>query len=119
MLKTIELMLGLPTLSLFDLIANDMRASFTTVADAAPYAAVTPGQPLEECSPPLQSLRGAAREAALASMRMRFDEPDQAPSASLDRILWHSVRGWSTRYPAARRATFAPLAVDLDDDDRR
>jgi phospholipase C len=30
MVKTIELMLGLPTLSLFDLIATDMRASFTT-----------------------------------------------------------------------------------------
>src|SRR5262249_59381132 len=39
MLKTIELMLGLPTLSLFDLIANDMRASFTTDADVRPYDA--------------------------------------------------------------------------------
>ena len=28
MVKTIELMLGLPTMSLFDLIAEDMRASF-------------------------------------------------------------------------------------------
>jgi DNA-binding beta-propeller fold protein YncE len=119
MLKTIELILGLPSLSLFDLIANDMGASFTSVADTAPYSAVTPGQSLDERSPSLQTLRGAAREAALASMRMRFDEPDQAPSATLDRILWHSVRGWSARYPAARRATFAPLAVDLDDDDRR
>src|SRR4030095_14784762 len=30
MVKTIELMLGLPTMSLFDLIATDMRASFTS-----------------------------------------------------------------------------------------
>ncbi len=35
-LKTIELMLGLPTLSLFDLIANDMRASFTNTANLEP-----------------------------------------------------------------------------------
>ena len=33
MVKTIELMLGLPTMSLFDLIATDMRASFTTTPD--------------------------------------------------------------------------------------
>jgi hypothetical protein len=33
LLKTIELMLGLPTLSLFDLIANDLRASFTDQPD--------------------------------------------------------------------------------------
>ena len=36
MVKTIELMLGLPTLSLFDLIATDMRASFTTTPDLRP-----------------------------------------------------------------------------------
>jgi hypothetical protein len=36
MVKTIELMLGLPTLSLFDLIATDMRASFTTTPDVRP-----------------------------------------------------------------------------------
>ena len=35
-LKTIELMLGLPTLSLFDLIANDMRASFHDTPDYTP-----------------------------------------------------------------------------------
>ena len=44
MLKTIELMLGLPTMSLFDLIATDMRASFTTTADTRSYTAVQPKQ---------------------------------------------------------------------------
>ncbi len=46
MLKTIELILGLPTMSLFDLIAHDMRASFTDVANREPYEAVTPKQSL-------------------------------------------------------------------------
>ncbi len=40
MLKSIELILGLPTMSLFDLIANDMRNSFTDEADLTPYTAV-------------------------------------------------------------------------------
>ena len=40
MLKTIELILGLPTMSIFDLIATDMRASFTEQADLTPFTAV-------------------------------------------------------------------------------
>jgi hypothetical protein len=118
MLKTIELMLGLPTMSLFDLIATDMRASFTDTADLAPYEHVRPKQDLFELNPPASALRGEARRAALASARMRWDVPDAAPSDELNRILWHAVRGWSTPYPGVRRAIFAPLALETEDDER-
>jgi hypothetical protein len=46
MLKTIELILGLPAMSLFDLIANDMRASFTHDPDYTAYTALAPTHPL-------------------------------------------------------------------------
>jgi YVTN family beta-propeller protein len=117
-LKTIELILGLPALSLFDLIANDMRASFTNTADYASYEAIEPGQSLFEINPPLQALRGAPRKAAQDSMRMRWDTPDAAPTERLNRIVWHDVKGWNVPYPAPRNAVFAPLALDVDDDDR-
>ncbi|MBX5495230.1 MAG: bifunctional YncE family protein/alkaline phosphatase family protein, partial [Bryobacteraceae bacterium] len=117
-LKTIELILGLPTMSLFDLIAHDMRNSFTDTPDFTPYRAEQPEQSLFELNPPLKALRGPAREAALASMRMRFDIPDAAPSDRLNRILWHETRGWNTPYPGTRNAVFAPLTIDIDDDDR-
>ena len=115
MLKTIELMLGLPTLSVFDLIANDMRNSFQLMPDFTPYDAVTPQQSLEELNPPLESLKGPAREAAAASMKMNFHLPDAAPTDKLNRILWHQARGWHTPYPRTGQAVFAPYAVDLDD----
>jgi YVTN family beta-propeller protein len=118
MVKTIELILGLPTLSLFDLIANDMRASFTETPDFAPYEAVRPAQRLDELNPPVSALRGEQRRAALDSSRMRWEVPDAVPTERLNRILWHTVRGWSTPYPGARRAVFAPLSIDIDDDDR-
>lgn len=117
-LKTIELMLGLPSLSLFDLIASDMRASFQDEPDYTPYEAATPAQSLFDVSPPLSALRGPARQAALASIRMRFDTPDAAPTQRLNRILWHQVRGWKTPYPGVKRSVFAPLAVDIEDEDR-
>ena len=118
MVKTIELMLGLPTMSLFDLIATDMRASFTTEADLRPYVAVEPPQSLFERNPPASAMRGPLRAAAKASAKMRFDVPDAAPTERLNRILWGSTRGWNTPYPTVRHAVFTPLAVDVADDER-
>src|SRR5262249_51669845 len=56
MVKTIELILGLPTMSIFDMIANDMRESFTASANAAPFTALRPKQDLFEQNPPTQAL---------------------------------------------------------------
>lgn len=119
MLKTIELMLGLSPLSIFDRIANDMRASFSDAADLTPYTARVPQQSLEELNPPLAKLSGQARDAAAASARMRFDVPDAAPTDRLNRILWHSIKGWRTPYPGVRTAVFAPLSLDVDDAERK
>ena len=118
MLKTIELILGLPTLSLFDLIANDMRASFTNEPDFTPYSVVQPKQSLYELNPQLGSLRGQLRRDALDSLRMRFDTPDAAPTERLNRIVWRQVKGVKSPYPRVRQAVFSALSVDIDDEDR-
>ncbi len=117
-LKTIELILGLPTLSLFDMIANDMRTSFVDAPVYDAYEHVQPEQSLYEINPPVQALRGQPRKDALASMKMRWNIPDAAPTERLNRILWRQVRGMKTPYPGAIHAAFAPLAIDIDDDDR-
>ncbi|MFN0122646.1 MAG: alkaline phosphatase family protein [Blastocatellia bacterium] len=117
-LKTIELILGLPTLSLFDLIANDMRASFTDTPDFTTYQAIEPKQSLFELNPALTSLKGQARRDALASMKMRFDVPDAAPTETLNRIVWRQVKGAAAPYPRVKQSVFAPMAVELDDDER-
>ncbi len=117
MLKTMELMLGLPTMSLFDLIANEMRESFTETADLTGFTSEMPKQSLFDVNPPLSALKGKAREAARASMKMRFEVPDAVPSEKLNRILWGDARGWNTPYPAPPRAVFAPITVETDDED--
>jgi hypothetical protein len=118
MLKTMELVLGLPTMSLFDLIANDMRASFQDTPDLTPFTAVLPQQPLGEMNPSAKALAGEERKAALASAKMRWNVPDAAPTERLNRILWGQIKGWNTPYPGARHAVFSPLAIDVDDVDR-
>jgi YVTN family beta-propeller protein len=125
MVKTIELMLGLPSMSIFDLVATDMRASFIRPGEQpnfAPYTVVRPTQSLLEVNQRVGSMQGAfARErraAAAASSRMILDRPDEAPTDRLNRILWHDARGWNTPYPGARQAFFFPLAVNVADEDR-
>ena len=118
MLKTMELMLGLAPLSLFDLIANDMRASFSDSPSLERFTHLEPKQDLMELNPAVKALNGGARSAALASAKMRWDIPDAAPSDKLNRILWHAVKGWEVKYPRTRQAVFSPFALDVDDKDR-
>jgi YVTN family beta-propeller protein len=126
MVKTVELMLGLPSMSIFDLVATDMRASFIDPAakpDYTPYVAVEPKQSLLELNPSPRNINGRfssqRRDAALLSARMVFDRPDEAPTDKLNRILWHDARGWNTPYPAVKRALFFPMSIDIADEDRK
>jgi hypothetical protein len=125
MVKTIELMLGLPSMSIFDLVATDMRRSFIEpgeTPDFTPYTALEPKQSLFDVNQRVGSIDGAfakeRRAAALASARMAFENPDEAPTDRLNRILWHDARGYDVPYPGVKRAMFFPLAVDIDDADR-
>jgi hypothetical protein len=116
-LKSAELMLGLPPLSIFDRIAQDMRNAFQKEPDLTPYAAVEPAQSLFDQNPPLKTLRGAERRAALASNAMRFEVPDAAPAQRLNKILWHDIRGWNTPYPGVKKAVFMPMILDNESED--
>lgn len=125
MVKTVELMLGLPALSMFDLVATDMHASFNAPGDApnfTPYTALTPAQSLYDVNQRVGEITGpdadARRKATIASGRMNFRIPDAAPTELLNRILWHDARGWTVPYPKIQRSLFFPLAVDLTDDEK-
>src|SRR5437773_10643646 len=69
MVKTIELMLGLPAMSIFDLVATDMRNSFIGtggIPNFAAYTALEPRQSLPDQNPRVGSVhrpRAAARPA--------------------------------------------------------
>ena len=102
MVKTIELMLGLPPMTQLDLSATPMRNCFTTVANLTPYASVKNRIPLDEMNKPAAQLNGKAKEFALKSLVLDFEVEDKADEDTLNRILWHSVRG-DAPYPGVRR----------------
>jgi YVTN family beta-propeller protein len=105
MVKTIEMIFGVPPMNLFDLIANDMRQSFQPTPDLTPYEAVEPRQSIYERNPPLEALSGQKRQDAIDSSKMNWQEPDDVPTAQLNAILWRDSSG--SEYPIWKRHSAA------------
>jgi YVTN family beta-propeller protein len=99
MVKTIELVLGLPPMNQLDLSATALRACFQDKPDLRPYTARPNKIPLDEMNPPMERLTGKALYWARKSMELNLDKADQADEDTFNRILWHSVRGYDTPYP--------------------
>jgi YVTN family beta-propeller protein len=100
MYRTIEQILGLAPTNQFDLAAEPMFTAFTAEPDFSTYTAIPNQIPLDEMNPRLGGLKGRERELALSSLGMDFDEPDNAPEDTLNRAVWHSVKGFGVKYPA-------------------
>jgi hypothetical protein len=95
-----ELMLGLPPMNQLDLSATALRGCFADKPDLTPFKSVPNRVPLDEMNPPLARLKGPALHWARKSLEMNFDKEDEADEDTLNRILWHSVRGYDVPYPA-------------------
>ncbi len=98
-IRTIEDLLGLPPMNKFDAAALPMRSVFVTEPDLTGYHAMPINVSLDAMPPALKNLAGDARRAAVDSSATNFSVPDAAPEELLNRILWHSARGWRTPYP--------------------
>lgn len=92
MLRTMELLLGLPPMTQYDAAAMPMYNSFTETADLRGYTAIAPK--IDVNAKNTEKSWGAA-----ASMKMNLDEVDEAPMFELNEILWKSVKGADSPMP--------------------
>jgi YVTN family beta-propeller protein len=99
MIRTMELILGLPHMNQLDLVAEPMSDCFHEKKELAPYTAIPNKIRLDEMNPPLNALRGEARYWAQKSMELDFDDVDRADEDTFNRILWHAVKGPGIPYP--------------------
>ena len=99
MVKTIELVLGLPPMNQFDLMATPMRNCFQPEPDLTPYTVKKNNIPLDELNPPLKKTSGLQRKLAQQSMKLDFSDVDRIDEDTLNRIIWHSVKGYDVPYP--------------------
>ncbi len=100
MLRTIELILGLPPLSQFDAGAQPMFGSFSNAADLTPYACVP-------ARIDLNAVNTATAYGADRSKAMDFSEYDKIDDFELNEILWTSIKGKDVPIPPAVRRAIA------------
>lgn len=108
MLRTMELLLGLPPLSQHDAGATPMTNAFSDVPDLAPYVHRETKIPFYEMNPdgaPMQE----------ASNSWDFSKEDAAPDLALNEAVWKSVRGRDAEMPAPVNASFVRLREKTGD----
>jgi len=99
-LRTMELILGIPPMNQMDAMAPVMRECFTDKPDLTPYTALASNVPIDEISPKIEKLSGKQRYWVEQSLALDFSEVDAADNDTLNRVLWHAMRGFDTPYPA-------------------
>jgi YVTN family beta-propeller protein len=115
MVRTMEVILGLPPMNLMDRAAEPMYDAFTDRPDTRPYDALRPpattltskNAGLDETSSPL------ARQWAEAASRLDFRTPDvEANKPLLNHDVWYATHGYHTPYPGDDHV-LSPAEVSL------
>jgi YVTN family beta-propeller protein len=100
LMRTMELVLGLPPMNQLDATATPMADCFTDTPDLTPFAAVSNNIPLDLMNPEPKKVSDALlRKNAYASARLPLAQPDRCPEDLLNRILWHAMKGSQAPYP--------------------
>jgi hypothetical protein len=92
MVRTIELLLGLPPMSQFDAAAMPMYAAFGVSTDVTPYKSLAPQTDMNAKN----TLRAWG---ARKSMQMDFSDVDLTDMFELNEVVWKSVKGPRSKMP--------------------
>src|ERR1039458_7095509 len=92
MIRTMELILGLPPLTQFDAGATPMFNCFQKTSHPTPFVVRAP-------EVDIVGKNTFKSPFAKQTAKMDFREYDEAPEDELNRILWHTARGMDAPYP--------------------
>ena len=110
MLRTMELILGLPPMSQYDAAAVPMSDCFTSNPDFRPYK-------VKPANVDLEQRNTAWNKSAERSQEWNFAREDAAPDLDLNEVVWKSVKGEDSVMPAPRRSAFLKLEQKRENDD--
>ncbi|MBI3834344.1 MAG: bifunctional YncE family protein/alkaline phosphatase family protein [Planctomycetes bacterium] len=112
MLRTMELILGLPPMSQFDAAARPIYASFQSRRDLRPYQH-------KPARVSFDTRNDATAWGANISESLDLSREDCADDLIFNEIIWKSVRGADSPCPAPVRAAFVISSgeTNVDDDD--
>ena len=110
MLRTIELILGLPPMSQYDAAARPMWKCFQHTADVTPFKHM-------ETTVNLDEKNVAVNELSRQSDHFDLANADRVPDKELNEVLWKSIKGLDKPIPAPKRSAFLALHQGKDKDD--
>ncbi|MBN9379395.1 MAG: beta-propeller fold lactonase family protein [Chitinophagaceae bacterium] len=98
-LRTMELILGLPPMTQYDAAATPMWRCFSDRADATGFQALPANIDLGEKNV-------AWNEMAKKSAGLDLTKEDRIPDNEFNEILWKGIKGMDAKMPPSRRAAF-------------
>ncbi|HRI60814.1 MAG TPA: hypothetical protein PK228_13845, partial [Saprospiraceae bacterium] len=110
MLRTFELILGMPPMSQHDAAATPMWRCFTKNADLTPFKARASNVNLDD--------RNAAVDSDLQRRSDVFDltAEDRVPDLEFNEVLWKIVKGEHSEMPAPRRGAFLRYSEEEEEE---
>jgi hypothetical protein len=109
-LRTIELILGIPPMTQHDAAATPMWRCFSNAADLSPFHSLPANIDLTEKNI-------AWNEMAKKSAGLDFTREDRIPDNLFNEILWKGIKGMDAKLPAPSRAAFVKARNDKKDED--
>jgi len=108
MLRTIELILGLPPMSQHDAAATPMWRCFTNKPDFRPYKAIPSNINLDD------------RNVGNDNLSRQFDyfdfaKEDKVPDLKFNQLLWKAIKGEDSEMPAPRRGAWVIEGEQTED----
>lgn len=108
-LRTMELILGLPPMSQYDAAAMPLYDAFTSTPNFTPFKS-------KAANVDLNQRNVAINKSSKRSEKWNFTKEDSAPDLDLNEVIWKSIKGEKAIMPAPRKSAFVKLEVKKDDD---
>jgi YVTN family beta-propeller protein len=110
MLRTIELILGIPPMSQYDAAAQPMWRCFTNTYNPQGFTA-------KSAQVNLMDKNTAMNEWQRRSEKFNLAREDAVPDLEFNIVLWYGLKGDNVPFPGPRRAAFFKPVKKADDDD--
>ncbi len=109
MLRTMELILGIPPMSQYDAAATPMWRCFSATPDTKPFQSIIPAVNLNDRNT-------AMNEWQRRSEKFDLSKEDAVPDLEFNKVLWHGLKGDHVPFPGPRRAAFYKPIEKADKD---
>ena len=110
MLRTMELILGLPPMSQYDAAAPSMWNCFTNSVDLSPFKSIAANINLDDKNTKMTA-------SAIRSMEFDFSKEDRIPDLAFSEVIWKAIKGEASEMPAPRRSAFIKVIDEEDEEE--